>query len=490
MPMSHPKVTGLGLTYDDVLLIPGASEVSPRDADLTTRLTRGLRLNIPVISAAMDTITEADMAIALAREGGIGILHKNLSIAAQAAMVDRVKRSESGMIAEPLTLSPEHTVKDALDLMRKYRVSGIPIVGDGKKLLGIVTNRDLRFQVEDSMPLKDIMTKDNLVTAPVGTDLEEAQIILHKHKIEKLLIVDNDRVLKGLITFKDIQKKKSFPNASKDGQGRLLVGAAVGAAMDTLERVEALIKAGADAIVVDSAHGHAKKVLRRVREIKDAFPKLQIIAGNVVTAEGAEACIQAGADAVKVGVGPGSICTTRIVAGVGVPQLTAIMNCAEVCAKNDVPLIADGGIKYTGDIPKAIAAGADTVMLGNMLAGTEESPGKTILYGGRKYKAYRGMGSQAAMAEGSRDRYFQDMEENIGKLVPEGVEGRVSYRGFLRETTHQIIGGLRAAMGYCGTKTIAELKVKGRFVQITQAGVVENHPHDIEITEQSPNYWK
>src|SRR3989344_5466944 len=440
MPMSHPKVTGLGLTYDDVLLIPGASEVSPRDADLTTRLTRGLRLNIPVISAAMDTITEADMAIALAREGGIGILHKNLSIAAQAAMVDRVKRSESGMIAEPLTLSPEHTVKDALDLMRKYRVSVIPIVGDGKKLLGIVTNRDLRFQVEDSMPLKDIMTKDNLVTAPVGTDLEEAQIILHKHKIEKLLIVDNDRVLKGLITFKDIQKKKSFPNASKDGQGRLLVGAAVGAAMDTLERVEALIKAGADAV--------------------------------------------------KVGVGPGSICTTRIVAGVGVPQLTAIMNCAEVCAKNDVPLIADGGIKYTGDIPKAIAAGADTVMLGNMLAGTEESPGKTILYGGRKYKAYRSMGSQAAMAEGSRDRYFQDMEENIGKLVPEGVEGRVSYCGFLRETTHQIIGGLRAAMGYCGTKTIAELKVKGRFVQITQAGVVENHPHDIEITEQSPNYLK
>lgn len=488
--MSHPKVTGLGLTYDDVLLIPGASDILPREVDVTTRLTREIGLNIPILSAAMDTITETEMAIALAREGGIGILHKNLSVAAQSEMVDQVKRSESGMIAEPLTLAPEQTVKDAWDLMRKYRVSGIPIVTDNKKLVGIVTNRDLRFQAEGGMKLADIMTKDKLITAPVGTSLEEAQIILHQHKIEKLLIVDDSQILRGLITFKDIQKKKSFPNASKDSQGRLRVGAAVGVSDKTLEYVDALVKAGVDVIVVDSAHGHAKKVLQRAREIKDAFPKLQLITGNVVTAEAAEDSIKAGADAVKVGVGPGSICTTRIVAGVGVPQLTAILNCAEVCAKHDIPLIADGGIKYTGDIPKAIAAGADTVMLGNMLAGMEESPGKTILYGGRKYKAYRGMGSQAAMIEGTRDRYFQDMEDNLTKLVPEGVEGRVAYRGTLRETTHQIVGGLRAAMGYCGAKNIPELQAKGHFVQITQAGMVESHPHDVEITEQAPNYWK
>lgn len=488
--MSKDKITGLGLTYDDVLLIPGASEVLPREVNVTTRLTREIGLNIPVLSAAMDTITETDMAIALAREGGIGILHKNLSVEAQSEMVDQVKRSESGMIAEPLTLAPENTVSDALALMRRYRVSGIPIVADGKKLLGIVTNRDLRFQVEGGTKLADIMTKDGLVTAPEGTSLEEAQVILHKHKIEKLLIVGDGQVLRGLITFKDIQKKQSFPNAAKDGQGRLRVGAAVGVSDKTLEYVEALVKVGVDVVVVDSAHGHAKKVLQRVREIKDAYPKLQVITGNVVTAEAAEDSIKAGADAVKVGVGPGSICTTRVIAGVGVPQLTAIMNCAEVCAKHDIPLIADGGIKYTGDIPKALAAGADTVMLGNMLAGMEESPGKTILYGGRKYKAYRGMGSQAAMAEGTRDRYFQDMEENLTKLVPEGVEGRVAYRGFLRETTHQIVGGMRAAMGYCGAKTIPELQKKGRFVQITQAGMVESHPHDIEITEQAPNYWK
>lgn len=484
------KIVGLGLTYDDVLLIPAASGVLPRDVDVSTRLTREIGLNIPILSAAMDTITEADMAIALAREGGIGILHKNLSIAAQADMVEQVKRSESGMITEPLTLSPEGTVKDAWELMRKYHVSGIPIVGDNNKLVGIVTNRDLRFQTEGATVLADIMTKDDLVTAPIGTDLEEAQAILHKHKIEKLLIVDDDYILCGLITFKDIQKKKSYPHAAKDGHGRLLAGAAVGVATDTLERVAALVKAGVDVVVVDSAHGHAKKVLERVREIKGAFPKLQLITGNVVTAEAAEDSIKAGADAVKVGVGPGSICTTRVVAGVGVPQLTAIMNCVAVCRKHDVPLIADGGIKYTGDVPKALAAGADTVMLGNMLAGLEESPGKTILFGGRKYKTYRGMGSQGALAEGTKDRYFQDMEDNLAKLVPEGIEGRVSYRGYLRETTHQIVGGLRAAMGYCGAGTVADLQENGRFVQVTHAGIIESHPHDVEITEQAPNYWK
>ena len=488
--MSHPRITGLGLAYDDVLLIPGASNILPRDADVRTRLTRGITLNIPIVSAAMDTITETDMAIALAREGGIGILHKNLSLDRQAEMVDRVKRSESGMITEPITLGPDRTVKDATALMRKYHMSGIPIVGEGGKLVGIVTNRDLRFQIEDATRIDEIMTKDHLVTAPLGTTLDEAQKILHTHKIEKLLIVDDDFILRGLITFKDIEKRKSFPHAAKDEQGRLRVGAAVGVTVDTLARVERLVNAGVDVIVVDTAHGHAEKVLQRIKEIREAWPKLQIIGGNIATPEAAEASIKAGVDAVKVGVGPGSICTTRIITGVGVPQFSAVLNCADVCAKQDVPLIADGGIHYTGDVAKAIAAGASSVMLGNMLAGLEESPGKTVIYNGRKYKTYRGMGSQGAMAEGTRDRYFQDAEENLAKLVPEGIEGRVSYRGYVREIVYQIVGGLRAAMGYCGTPTIKDLQANGKFVQVTQAGIVESHPHNVEITEQAPTYWK
>ena len=487
--MDHPKITGLGLTYDDVLLVPASSDVMPREANLTTRLTQGIELNMPVMSAAMDTVTEWEMAIALAREGGIGILHKNLPIERLAEMVDQVKRAESGMILEPVTLTPEKTVKNAQTLMRKYRVSGIPVVDDQKKLVGIVTNRDLRFEVEEDTPLADIMTKDNLITAPLGTSLEEAQKILHRHKIEKLLIVDASGILCGLITFKDIEKKKSFPHAAKDERGRLRVGAAVGVTPDTLEKVQTLVDKGVDVVVVDTAHGHARKVLDKIRELRSAFPALQLISGNLVTAEAAEASIKAGANAVKVGVGPGSICTTRIVAGVGVPQLTAVMNCAAICNKYDVPLIADGGIKQTGDVPKALAAGASSVMLGNMLAGLEESPGKTVIYNGRKYKTYRGMGSQAAMAEGTRDRYFQDVEENIAKLVPEGIEARVPYRGYVREVVHQVAGGLRAAMGYCGCRTIPELREKAKFIQVTSAGQTESHPHDVEITEQAPNYW-
>lgn len=484
----NTKITQLGLTYDDVLLIPDASDVSPRDVDVRTRLTSGIELNIPIISAAMDTITEADMAMALAREGGLGILHKNLSIAQQADMVEQVKRSESGMIQDPLTLTPADTVRSARELMQKYKIGGIPIIDKNRKLKGIVTNRDLRFETDGGKRLADIMIQERLVTAPLGTTMEKAEAILQKYKIEKLPIVNKSGVLKGLITFKDIEKKKSFPHACKDEHGRLRVGAAVGVAMDTLERVDELVKHGIDVIVMDTAHGHAKKVLDRIREVRTAFPKLQIISGNLVTPEAAEACIKAGVNAVKVGVGPGSICTTRIIAGVGVPQLTAVMDVAKICKKRGIPLIADGGIKYTGDVSKAIAAGADSVMLGNMLAGHEESPGKTILYQGRKYKMYRGMGSQGAMREGTRDRYFQDMEENLTKLVPEGIEGRVPFRGSVSETIHQIIGGLRAGMGYCGARNIADLQKKARFVQITHAGIVESHPHDVEITEQSPNY--
>lgn len=486
----NDKISQLGLTYDDVLLIPDYSEVLPRETDTSTQLTRELRINIPIVSAAMDTITEAQMAIALAREGGIGILHKNLTIESQAEMVAQVKRSESGMIMEPFTLAPENTYKDAVDLMRRYKINGIPITKKDKTLVGIVTNRDLRIEVKPDTKLKDIMTKEKLVTAPVGTTLEAAAKILIKNKIEKLLIVDKKNELKGLITFKDIEKRKSFPRAAKDKFGRLLVGAGVGISSDTLDRVDALVKAGVDVVTIDTAHGHSKKVLTRIREVRKAWPKLQIISGNLVTAEAAEASIKAGCDAVKVGVGPGSICTTRIVAGVGVPQLTAVMNVAPVCKKYKVPLIADGGIKHTGDIPKAIAAGADTVMVGNMLAGLEESPGKTILFEGRKYKAYRGMGSTGAMVAGSKDRYFQDAEEGISKLVPEGIEGRVPYRGYVREIIHQAIGGLRASMGYCGTKTIKELQERGRFTQITQSGIVESHPHGVQITEQAPNYWR
>ncbi|MCR4328370.1 MAG: IMP dehydrogenase [Patescibacteria group bacterium] len=487
--MNNKKIIGTALTYDDVLLVPGHSEVSPRDVDLTTKLTERITLNLPAISAAMDTITESEMAIALAREGGIGILHKNLSIERQEEMVDSVKRSESGIILEPFTLRPENTVKDAVELTKKYRISGIPIVGDNMKLLGIVTNRDLRLTSSPTTKLSEVMTKENLITAPLGTSLEKAQEILQHNKIEKLLIVDENFALKGLATFRDIEKRKSFPNACKDEQGRLRVGAAVGISADTLSRVEALVKKGVDVIVTDTAHGHSQKVLDRVREVRNAFPDLQIISGNLVTPEAAEASIKAGVNAVKVGVGPGSICTTRVVAGVGVPQLTAVMQCVEVCEKHGIPVIADGGIRFTGDIAKAIGAGAHSVMLGNMLAGLEESPGKTVLYEGRKYKSYRGMGSLGAMSEGTRDRYFQDPEEEISKLIPEGIEGRVSYRGYLREAAHQIAGGLRAAMGYCGAKNIEEFREKARFVQVTSAGVTESHPHNVSITEQSPNYW-
>ena len=486
--MSNGKISQFGLTYDDVLLVPLASDVSPRDVDIRTRLTRGIELNIPVVSAAMDTITESHMAMALARQGGIGILHKNLTAAQQVEMVDLVKRSESGMILDPFTLLSTDTVKDARLLVQKYKIGGIPIIDEKKKLKGIVTNRDLRFEQNVDTKLSEIMTTESLVTAPMGTTLEQAEKILQKYKIEKLPIVDKAGVLKGLITFKDIEKKKSFPRACKDEHGRLRVGAAVGVTVDTLARVDELVQHGVDVIVVDTAHGHAKKVLDRIREIRKAFPKLQMISGNLVTPEAAAASIKAGVDAVKVGVGPGSICTTRVIAGVGVPQLTAIMDVAKICKRAGVPLIADGGIKYTGDIPKAIAAGADSVMLGNMLAGHEEAPGKTILYQGRKYKMYRGMGSQAAMAEGTRDRYFQDMEENLAKLIPEGIEGRVPFRGNVGETIHQIVGGLRAGMGYCGAKNIADLQKKARFIQITNAGMTESHPHDVDITEQAPNY--
>ncbi len=488
--MSNGKISQLGLTYDDVLLVPLASDVSPRDVDIRTRLTRGIELNIPVVSAAMDTITESHMAMALARQGGIGILHKNLTAAQQVEMVDLVKRSESGMILDPFTLLSTDTVKDARLLVQKYKIGGIPIIDEKKKLKGIVTNRDLRFEQNVDTKLSEIMTTESLVTAPMGTTLEQAEKILQKYKIEKLPIVDKAGVLKGLITFKDIEKKKSFPRACKDEHGRLRVGAAVGVTVDTLARVDELVQHGVDVIVVDTAHGHAKKVLDRIREIRKAFPKLQMISGNLVTPEAAAASIKAGVDAVKVGVGPGSICTTRVIAGVGVPQLTAIMDVAKICKRAGVPLIADGGIKYTGDIPKAIAAGADSVMLGNMLAGHEEAPGKTILYQGRKYKMYRGMGSQAAMVEGTRDRYFQDMEENLSRLIPEGIEGRVPFRGNVGETIHQIVGGLRAGMGYCGAKNIADLQKKARFIQITNAGMTESHPHDIDITEQSPNYHR
>ena len=488
MPTS--KITQLALTYDDVLLVPDASDVSPRDVDIRTHLTRGIELNIPIVSAAMDTITEADMAMALAREGGMGILHKNLSIQQQIEMVEIVKRSESGMIQEPITLAPTDTVKQARDLMQKYKIGGIPVVDKNHKLKGIVTNRDLRFEHDGAKRLVDIMTVEHLITAPMGTTLEKAEAILQKYKIEKLPIVDNAGILKGLITFKDIEKKKSHPNACKDELGRLRVGAAVGVASDTLERVEQLVAHQVDVITVDTAHGHAKKVLDRIREIRKSWPKLQMISGNLVTSEAATASIKAGVDAIKVGVGPGSICTTRIIAGVGVPQLTAVMDVSKICKRAGIPLIADGGIKYSGDVSKALAAGADSVMLGNMLAGHEEAPGKTILYQGRKYKIYRGMGSQGAMEQGTRDRYFQDMEENLAKLVPEGIEGRVPFRGNVGETIHQIIGGLRAGMGYCGAKNIADLQKKARFVQITNAGMTESHPHDVDITEPAPNYHR
>ncbi len=482
------KIIGEGLTFDDVLLVPQKSNVLPREVDVSSQFTRKLRLNIPIVSAAMDTVTESKLAIALAREGGIGIIHKNLSIEEQAEEVDRVKRSESGMIYNPITLSSDKRVADALALMRKYSISGIPIVDEGK-LVGILTNRDLRFETDHNRPIHDVMTKENLVTAPLGTTLEEAEILLQKHRIEKLLVVDEHGTLKGLITVKDIQKKRQYPNAAKDSRGRLLAGAAVGVTVDVMERAQALVEAGVDVLVVDTAHGHSDGVLNTVKKIKARFgDQVQIVAGNVATAEGTEALIDAGVDAVKVGIGPGSICTTRVVAGVGVPQITAIMECSQVCQKHGIPLIADGGIRQTGDIAKAIAAGADTVMLGNLLAGTEESPGELTYMDGRAYKVYRAMGSLSAMKRGSGDRYFQEGEQNVKKLVPEGIEGRIPYRGKLGEVVYQLIGGLRASMGYCGAGSIQVFKEKSRFIRMTMAGLRESHPHDIIITHEAPNY--
>jgi IMP dehydrogenase len=472
-----------GLTFDDVLLIPAKSEVLPKDIDVSTWLTKKIKLNIPLVSAGMDTVTEARLAIAIAREGGIGIIHKNMSIDRQKLEVDKVKRSEHGVIVDPFYLSPEHRIFDALELMERYHISGVPITVKGK-LVGIITNRDLRFETDMTKKIKEVMTKDNLITAPIGTTLEEAKEILKKHKVEKLPLVDEDFNLRGLITIKDIEKAIKYPNSAKDDKGRLLVGAAVGVSKDTMERVEALIQTQVDVIVVDTAHGHSRGVLDTVYEIKNRFPDINLVAGNVATAEGTRDLIEAGADAVKIGIGPGSICTTRVIAGIGVPQITAIFDCAEEAQKYGVPIIADGGIKYSGDITKALAAGADCVMIGSLFAGTEESPGEIEIYKGRSFKVYRGMGSLGAMEAGSRDRYFQ---EDTKKLVPEGVEGRVPYKGPLSETVYQLIGGLKAGMGYCGAANIDQLK-DVKFIRITSAGLTESHPHDVDITKESPNY--
>ncbi|CUA81275.1 IMP dehydrogenase [Anoxybacillus suryakundensis] len=485
--MWETKFAKEGLTFDDVLLIPAKSEVLPRDVDLTVELSKTLKLNIPIISAGMDTVTEAEMAIAMARQGGLGIIHKNMSIEQQAEQVDKVKRSESGVITDPFFLTPEHQVYDAEHLMSKYRISGVPIVNntDEQKLVGIITNRDLRFIQDYSMKISDVMTKENLITAPVGTTLAEAEKILQKYKIEKLPLVDDQGVLKGLITIKDIEKVIEFPNAAKDDKGRLLVGAAVGVTADTMLRVKKLVEANVDVIVVDTAHGHSKGVLETVRKIRDTYPTLNIIAGNVATAEATKDLIEAGANIIKVGIGPGSICTTRVVAGVGVPQITAIYDCATEARKYGVSIIADGGIKYSGDIVKALAAGGHAVMLGSLLAGVSESPGETEIYQGRRFKVYRGMGSVGAMERGSKDRYFQ---EDNKKFVPEGIEGRVPYKGPLADTIYQLVGGLRAGMGYCGTKNLEELREKTQFVRMTGAGLRESHPHDVHITKEAPNY--
>lgn len=473
-----------GLTFDDVLLIPGRSEVLPNQVDVSTRLTRNIKIEIPILSAGMDTVTDAKMAIAMAREGGIGIIHKNMDIEEQARMVDRVKRSEHGVITDPFSLSPDNIVQDALNIMEYYHISGVPITV-GPKLVGIITNRDIRFETNFLQPIKNIMTSEGLVTASVGTNMQEAMEILRKHKIEKLPLVDDDFNLMGLITIKDIEKTQKYPHAAKDERGRLISGAAVGTAKDTFERVEALIKAGVDVLVVDTAHGHSVGVIKLVEALKNKYPELELIAGNVATAEATEELIKAGADAIKVGIGPGSICTTRVIAGIGVPQITAIVDCSNIAKKYNIPIIADGGIKYSGDIAKAIAAGADSVMLGNLLAGTEESPGEMVILQGRSYKVYRGMGSMGAMTEGSSDRYFQ---EDARKLVPEGIEGRVPYKGSLSDTIFQLLGGLRAGMGYCGCPDINTMKEKAKFVRITNAGLTENHPHDIFITKEAPNY--
>ena len=483
----HSKFVQEGLTFDDVLLVPSYSEVLPREVDISSQLTKGIRLNAPIVSAAMDTVTENKLAIAIARQGGIGIIHKNMTIADQADQVRSVKRSESGMIVDPVTLSKDATIGDALDLMKRFKIGGIPIVDGNNKLAGILTNRDLRFETNLGALVSELMTKDNLVTAPIGTDLEKARAILQAHKIEKLPVVDDSQRLAGLITYKDIMKVKDYPNSCKDSLGRLVVGAAVGVTGDMLERVQALVNVDVDAIVVDTAHGHSRGVLDAVKIVKSHFPDLQVIGGNVATGEGAKALAEAGVDGIKVGVGPGSICTTRVVAGVGVPQLTAIYNASQAAKAYGVPVVGDGGIRYTGDIVKALAAGASTIMAGGLFAGVEEAPGETIIYEGRKFKVYRGMGSLGAMQKGSKDRYFQDVEDDIKKLVPEGIEGRVPYKGTVAEAMVQYIGGLRAGMGYCGAGNIEKLQ-EAQFTIITGSGILESHPHNITITKESPNY--
>jgi IMP dehydrogenase len=489
MQLDPSKFVAEGLTYDDVLLLPSYSEVLPREVDTSSLLTKKIRLKIPLISAAMDTVTEAKLAIAIAQNGGIGMLHKNMSIQRQADEVRKVKRSESGMIQDPVTLHEAATVGDAFKIMKEYQIGGIPVVDNVGKLKGILTNRDLRFQKDMKKPIEGIMTTANLITAPKGTTLAQAEEILQEHKIEKLPVVDGEGLLIGLITFKDIQKFKNYPSACKDEHGRLRVGAAVGVTADTMERVDALVKAGVDVIAIDTAHGHSRGVINQVKAVKEKYPDLQVIAGNIATGDAAKALAEAGADAVKVGIGPGSICTTRIIAGVGVPQLYAVYECAKALEGTGIPVIADGGIKHTGDIAKAIAAGASSVMAGSLFAGVDEAPGESIIYEGRRFKSYRGMGSIEAMEQGSKDRYFQDVEDDIKKLVPEGIVGRVPYKGMLAEVIYQFVGGLRASMGYCGAKDIETLQ-KARFVRITAAGMRESHPHDITITKEAPNYTR
>lgn len=488
MEAHHAKILGEGLTYDDVLLVPAYSEILPREVDITTQFTRNIRINVPIVSAAMDTVTESRMAIAMAREGGIGVLHKNMTIDQQAMKVRRVKRAESGMILDPVTLPADALVRDAKASMKEHSIGGIPIVSEDGTLIGIVTNRDLRFEKNNDRPISEVMTSENLVTAAVGTSLAQAEDILQENKIEKLPVVDKDNKLAGLITFRDITKLTQKPIANKDQYGRLRVAAALGVTADALERAGALVGAGVDAVVIDTAHGHTKGVVGILKAVKKAYPDLDVVVGNIATAEAARYLVDAGADAVKVGIGPGSICTTRVVAGVGFPQFSAVLEVAAAIKGSGVPVIADGGIRYTGDIPKALAAGADSVMLGSLLAGTKESPGETIIYEGRKFKSYRGMGSVEAMKEGSKDRYFQDVEDDIKKLVPEGIVGRVPYKGDLFESIHQFVGGLRAGMGYCGAADIPALQEKSRFVKITASGIHESHPHNVTITKESPNY--
>lgn len=483
----NDKFVGEGLTYDDVLLVPAWSEVLPREVDIRSNFSRNIRLNVPIVSAAMDTVTGADLAVAIAQQGGIGVIHKNQSIASQAAEVRRVKRSESGMILDPVTLAREATVGDAFKLMAEHRIGGIPVIDQAHKLVGIITNRDLRFEKVLARPVAEVMTSDRLITAGPDITLQQAEEVLQVHKIEKLPVTDAQGRLVGLITYKDILKLKQRPNACKDRHGRLRVAAAIGIAADSMDRARALVEAGVDALVIDTAHGHSRGVIEMLRKVKEAFSTVDVVAGNIATAEAAIALVEAGADAVKVGIGPGSICTTRVIAGVGVPQLTAVLDCARAIEGSDVPVIADGGIRYTGDIVKALAAGAGTVMVGSMFAGVEESPGETIIYEGRRFKAYRGMGSIEAMQHGSKDRYFQDMEDDIKKLVPEGISGRVPYKGRLEEVVHQLVGGLRAGMGYCGARDMSVLK-QARFIRITMAGMKESHPHDVYITREAPNY--